>query len=47
MIIVTDFRQVKLKILQFGADVEVMKPEELREEVKNEIEKMTKIYQSD
>lgn len=39
---VTDFREVKLKILQFGADVEVIEPEELRAEVKNEIKKMTK-----
>jgi predicted DNA-binding transcriptional regulator YafY len=43
---VVDFREVKLKILQFGADVQVMEPRELREEVKNEIEKMTKIYKS-
>ena len=43
---VADFREVKLKILQFGADVEVVEPKELREEVKNEIKKMKKIYKS-
>ncbi len=43
---VADFREVKLKILQFGADVEVIEPEELREEVKNEIKKMAKIYKT-
>ncbi len=41
---VTDFREVKLKILQFGSDVEVLEPEELREEVKDEIKKMAKMY---
>jgi predicted DNA-binding transcriptional regulator YafY len=41
---VADFREIKLKILQFGADVEVISPEELRQEVRKEIEKMTKIY---
>jgi predicted DNA-binding transcriptional regulator YafY len=43
---VADFREVKLKILQFGADVEVIEPKELRKEVKNEIKKMKKIYKS-
>jgi predicted DNA-binding transcriptional regulator YafY len=41
---VADFREIKLKILQFGADVEVISPEELRQEVRQEIEKMAKIY---
>jgi len=41
---VADFREVKLKILQFGADVEVLEPQELREEVAREIEVMGKIY---
>jgi predicted DNA-binding transcriptional regulator YafY len=41
---VADFREIKLKILQFGADVEVIEPGELREGVKNEIKKMEKIY---
>jgi predicted DNA-binding transcriptional regulator YafY len=41
---VTDFREVKLRVLQFGADVEVIEPEELRDEVRDEIRKMAKIY---
>lgn len=41
---VADFREIKLKILQFGADVEVISPEELRREVRHEIEKMAKVY---
>lgn len=41
---VADFREIKLKILSFGADVEVVSPEELRREVSGEIEKMKKIY---
>jgi predicted DNA-binding transcriptional regulator YafY len=41
---VADFREIKLKILQFGADVEVVAPEELRDEIRCEIEKMTKLY---
>jgi len=41
---VADFREIKLKILQFGADVEVISPEELRREVRQEIEKMAKTY---
>jgi predicted DNA-binding transcriptional regulator YafY len=41
---VTDFREVKMKVLQFGADVEVIEPAELRKEIREEIEKMTKIY---
>jgi predicted DNA-binding transcriptional regulator YafY len=43
---VVDFREVKLKILQFGADVEVVEPKELREGVKEEIQKMVKIYET-
>jgi predicted DNA-binding transcriptional regulator YafY len=41
---VTDFREVKLRVLQFGADVEVIEPEELRREIREEIEKMARIY---
>lgn len=43
---VTDFREVKLRVLQFGADVEVIEPEELRKEVRDEIRRMAKIYRS-
>jgi predicted DNA-binding transcriptional regulator YafY len=41
---VTDFREVKLRVLQFGADVEVIEPEELRKEIREEIRRMGKIY---
>lgn len=41
---VADFREVKLKILQFGADVEVVEPETLRREVAEEIRKMAAVY---
>ncbi len=41
---VTDFREVKLRILQFGADVEVVEPVELREEILEEIGRMVKVY---
>lgn len=43
---VADFREVKMMILQFGADVEVIAPEALRREVAEEIQKMTIIYPS-
>ena len=42
---VTDFREIKMQILQFGADVAVISPEALRQEVKKEIKKMHRIYQ--
>ena len=41
---VADFREVKMKILQFGADVQVVGPDELRAEVKAEIKKMARLY---
>jgi predicted DNA-binding transcriptional regulator YafY len=41
---VADFREVKLKILQFGADVEVVGPEDLRQEIAEEISRMAEIY---
>lgn len=41
---VADFREVKLKVLQFGADVEVVAPEALRKEVQMEIQKMATVY---
>lgn len=44
---VTDFREVKLRILQFGADVEVIEPIELRREVAEEIERMVGLYRGD
>lgn len=41
---VADFREIKREILKYGAQVEVISPASLREEVKEEIEKMKKIY---
>jgi predicted DNA-binding transcriptional regulator YafY len=44
---VADFREIKMKILQFGADVIVVAPEELRNEVAEEIRKMGEMYEED
>lgn len=41
---VADFREVRREILKYGSSVEVLSPEELREEIKTEINKMTRIY---
>ena len=41
---VADFREVKMKILQFGADVKVIRPPELENEIRDEILKMTSLY---
>jgi predicted DNA-binding transcriptional regulator YafY len=41
---VADFREIKIKILQFGADVTVMEPEALREEIEMEVRKMAAVY---
>jgi len=41
---VTDLREIRLKVLQFGADVEVLEPPELRESIRDEVEKMTSLY---
>jgi predicted DNA-binding transcriptional regulator YafY len=41
---VADFREVKREILKYGAQVEVLTPETLREEVKREIENMGNLY---
>lgn len=41
---VADFREVKMKILQFGADVKVINPPELEKEIHDEIQKMTFLY---
>lgn len=37
--------EVRMKVLQFGADVEVLEPEELRNEIISEIHKAERIYQ--
>ena len=44
---VSDFREIKLKILQFGADVQVIEPAELRDEIRREIERMVELYQNE
>lgn len=41
---VADLREIRLKVLQFGADVEVLEPVELRESIRAEIEKMAGLY---
>jgi len=41
---VADFREVKREILKFGSRVEVLSPERLREEIRQEIKKMGEIY---
>jgi predicted DNA-binding transcriptional regulator YafY len=42
---VADFREVKMKILQFGADVRVIRPLALEAEVREEIRKMMTCYE--
>ncbi|RJQ48723.1 MAG: WYL domain-containing protein [Desulfobacteraceae bacterium] len=41
---VVDLREVKMKVLQFGADVEVIQPIELREQVRDEISRTAAMY---
>ena len=41
---VADLREIKREVLKFGADVEVLEPDDLRNEVKKEIEKMRGIF---
>ncbi len=41
---VVDFREIKMKILQFGADVSVVAPEDLRNEIGEEVRKMGEMY---
>jgi predicted DNA-binding transcriptional regulator YafY len=41
---VADFRELVKIILSYGADIEVLQPQELKELVKEEIDRMTKIY---
>ncbi len=41
---VSDFKEIKHEILKFGAEVKVMAPVELIEEVKGEIRKMSSLY---
>jgi predicted DNA-binding transcriptional regulator YafY len=39
-----DFREIKMKILQFGADCEVIAPDALRDELRREIAQMADMY---
>jgi predicted DNA-binding transcriptional regulator YafY len=41
---VADLREVKMKVLSFGADDEVLEPQELRDEVAREAEKVVGVY---
>jgi predicted DNA-binding transcriptional regulator YafY len=41
---VADFREIKLRILQYGSDVQVIAPETLRDQIAAEIDKMAAIY---
>ncbi len=41
---VADFKEIKREVLKYGSRVEVLSPEELREEVKKEIAEMKKTY---
>jgi len=40
----TTTREIKREILKYGSQVEVLSPQALREEVKEEIEKMNELY---
>lgn len=40
---VADFREIRREILKFGANLEVLSPEELRNEGKKEMEKMSAV----
>ncbi len=41
---VTDFREVKLRIMQYGAEVEVLAPTGLRDEICAELGRMVRLY---
>lgn len=43
---VTDYREVQMMILQFGADVEVLQPPSLRHQIRTEIDRMAACYQT-
>lgn len=44
-VIVADFREIKLRILQYGADIEVLEPAELRAEIRDEIARLASLYE--
>lgn len=41
---VADFREVKMMVLQFGADVQVLSPEALRDQIGDEVARMSEMY---
>lgn len=41
---VADLREIHLRVLQYGPDVEVIEPEELREMIKEDIGRMMELY---
>jgi predicted DNA-binding transcriptional regulator YafY len=41
---VADFREVRREILKYGSSVEVLSPKELREEIKQDVYRMSKVY---
>jgi predicted DNA-binding transcriptional regulator YafY len=41
---VADLREIRLKVLQYGAEVEVLEPRELKESIRQEIKKMADLY---
>ena len=43
-LVVADYREIKLRIMQYGADVEVLEPAELRAEILDEIGRMAGLY---
>jgi len=44
---VADLREIRLKVLQFGADVEVLEPDALREWIRGEIARMSELYEEE
>jgi predicted DNA-binding transcriptional regulator YafY len=44
---VADFREIRREILKYGASVEVLSPHELRDQIKSEIGRMSKVYRQD
>jgi len=41
---VADLREIKMKILQFGPEAEVLAPEELRSQIREEAKRLASIY---
>jgi predicted DNA-binding transcriptional regulator YafY len=43
-VLVADLREIKLQVMQYGAEAEVLAPAALREEIRREVEKMARVY---